>query len=1081
MSNIKVTVEDANNVNVTVSPRGSQVVRIDRGVSGGGGGGSGTVTSISASLPLSVTDPTTTPALSIAQANSSVGGYISAADWTAFNNKVGSITSTDGSVTITGTTTVDLSVAVSASTTNVICQVRNTTGATLTKGTVVYITGATGQIPTVSKALATSDATSAQTLGLMTADLANNSNGYVTIIGLVTDVNTSAYSDGQQLYLSGTTAGTMTATKPKAPTHLVYVAVVEYAHPVHGKLFVKVQNGYELDEIHDVQITSPANGQTIVYDATNNLWKNGYFAQIISVFNYMTPTQIASVQAGDLSADVTTAIQNCINNNPNKKILFPKGKYRITNTITINPFYGYILEGEGYDPMSPDYPVSGSNQFTNIWMDNRTGLDAFKMEWDYGTNPRPPFREILFRNLTISGTPCTYANNTGSGNGIYVDYVVLRLENVCLGYHGKNGLYLLQGFSSVFTACLFNYNTENGVYMPGNNNQVGFTGCQFLGNSRVDNFIDPNGDYVGAAGCMLDGLYGDNLTVTFNNCEFSINGLNDRVGETTQVPAAHGLYARNTSGLSLIGCYAEYNYGRYATNGSGIYLSDNINIDSSCSGVYITGLFTQTSDINIINCVGLIYENGRNLDTTFTITPTPSASPVTRSPIIRLSADTSKQSFCRIYGNNWGTNTTTTFTNTKQVDQFYSATNPTGTGTHAIGDICWSTGTLTGTNPIGWICTTAPNTFKEFGGSAGTPGGLTTQFQYNNAGAFAGASGMTYNSATQQVTLVKDATINGMTVGLGGGQDTTNVALGFNSLLGNSAGFNVGIGESTLQNNTGNNNLAIGAESLYSGNNGSYNVAIGVSALFSNSTGGYNVAIGYNALYNNITGSNNTAIGGNALSANLTGSGNFALGFNAMNFSQYGSNNFAIGANAAALVGYNTPDSNNFAFGNSALNFAGGIDSASSNIAIGNNAMAYAGTNGGAVSSNVAIGNYALQGAGVSSPNALGTTIAIGYNSGASIDGGTNNVIIGGYTGATAPISVSGSNYVILSSGSGTVRQTFNGSGALSFNAGTSYGTAGQLLQSNGSGAAPSWGRTITSGTAAPSGGSDGDIYLQYV
>jgi len=205
-------------------------------------------------------------------------------DWLLFNGSVWqkidqsetlqSITSTDGSVTVTTTgSTADLSVAVAASTTNVICLVRNTTGATLTKGTAVYISGATGQNPTVSKALATSDATSAQTLGLMTADLANNSNGYVTIIGLITNMNTSAYTDGEQLYLSPTTAGTLTSTKPHAPDHLVYMAVVEHAHPTQGKLFVKVQNGYEMDELHNVSAQSPSNGQVLIYNASTSLWE----------------------------------------------------------------------------------------------------------------------------------------------------------------------------------------------------------------------------------------------------------------------------------------------------------------------------------------------------------------------------------------------------------------------------------------------------------------------------------------------------------------------------------------------------------------------------------------------------------------------------------------------------------------------------------------------------------------------------------------------------------------------------------------------------------------------------------------
>jgi hypothetical protein len=205
-------------------------------------------------------------------------------DWLMFNGSVWqkidqsdtlqSITSTDGSVTVTTTgSTADLSVAVSASTTNVICLVRNTTGATLTKGTAVYISGATGQNPTVSKAQANSDATSAQTLGLMTADLANNSNGYVTVIGLITNIDTSAYTDGAQLYLSGSTAGALTATKPYAPTHLVYVAVVEHAHATQGKLFVKVQNGYEMDELHNVSAQSPSNGQTLIYNTSTSLWE----------------------------------------------------------------------------------------------------------------------------------------------------------------------------------------------------------------------------------------------------------------------------------------------------------------------------------------------------------------------------------------------------------------------------------------------------------------------------------------------------------------------------------------------------------------------------------------------------------------------------------------------------------------------------------------------------------------------------------------------------------------------------------------------------------------------------------------
>jgi hypothetical protein len=231
-------------------------VIINQGANGGGSGGS---------LPDQAGNSgkyLTTDGSSASWATVSGGGGIS------------SVASADGSVTVTTVSgAVDLSVAAASSTTTVLAPVRNTTGATLTKGTAVYISGATGQISTVTKANASTDASSAQTLGLITADLANNSNGYVTVIGSITNINTSAYTDGQQLYLSGTTAGALTATKPYAPTHLVYVAVVEHAHPTQGKLFVKVQNGYEMDELHNVSAQNALNGQVLIYNETTSLWE----------------------------------------------------------------------------------------------------------------------------------------------------------------------------------------------------------------------------------------------------------------------------------------------------------------------------------------------------------------------------------------------------------------------------------------------------------------------------------------------------------------------------------------------------------------------------------------------------------------------------------------------------------------------------------------------------------------------------------------------------------------------------------------------------------------------------------------
>ena len=264
------------------------------GPTGAAGVGSGTVTSVGLSAPalftVSGSPVTSSGTLALTYSGTALpvanGGTGATTAGVALTNlgAVGTIASADASIIVTQVgSSVDLAVSQTSPASVLVEQVRNTTGATLTKGTAVYISGATGQIPTVSKALATSDATSAQTLGLITADIANNANGFVTIIGLVANLDTSTYTDGQQLYLSPITAGTLTATKPYAPQHLVYMAVVAHAHPTQGKLLVKVQNGYELDELHNVSAQAPTTGQTIVWNSATSLWEKNTVSLTVGV------------------------------------------------------------------------------------------------------------------------------------------------------------------------------------------------------------------------------------------------------------------------------------------------------------------------------------------------------------------------------------------------------------------------------------------------------------------------------------------------------------------------------------------------------------------------------------------------------------------------------------------------------------------------------------------------------------------------------------------------------------------------------------------------------------------------------
>lgn len=154
------------------------------------------------------------------------------------------------------------------------CVGRNQTGSTLPKKTVVYISGASGNRPLLSKAQANTEAASSKTFGILKQDILHNGTGYVVTSGQLQSVDTSMYTEGAVLWLSPTVPGGMTTTKPLAPDNAVFCGYVVRSHPTDGIIEVKIQNGYELDELHNVSITSPANGDVLQWDSATSLWKN---------------------------------------------------------------------------------------------------------------------------------------------------------------------------------------------------------------------------------------------------------------------------------------------------------------------------------------------------------------------------------------------------------------------------------------------------------------------------------------------------------------------------------------------------------------------------------------------------------------------------------------------------------------------------------------------------------------------------------------------------------------------------------------------------------------------------------------
>jgi hypothetical protein len=158
-----------------------------------------------------------------------------------------------------------------------LARVFNDSGTTLTKGQAVYISGAQGNRVAVKLARADVEATSFGTIGLVAETMTSGAEGFIIVSGALYKLNTTGLTAGATVYLSPTTAGAVTTTKPQAPDQLVVVGWVERVDNIVGSIYVKIDNGYELDELHDVRITSPQSGNVLIYDASTSpigVWKN---------------------------------------------------------------------------------------------------------------------------------------------------------------------------------------------------------------------------------------------------------------------------------------------------------------------------------------------------------------------------------------------------------------------------------------------------------------------------------------------------------------------------------------------------------------------------------------------------------------------------------------------------------------------------------------------------------------------------------------------------------------------------------------------------------------------------------------
>jgi hypothetical protein len=274
---------------------------------------------------------------------------------------------------------------------SLVSYVRNVDTVTLPTGTCVYLFGATGDHATVKRADNSSDTTSSKTVGLMGASTTVNNNGPVVTRGYVDGINLTAYAPGDILWLDKN--GAFTKTKPTSPDHLVFIGVVVRANN-NGIVYVATQNGYELDELHDVNISSPATDHYLYYDGTVSppLWKNKAF-----------PTSLPP--NGAAGGDLTGTYPN-----PTLGAVGTAGTYtKVTTDSKGRVTAGTTLDESDIPSLSPT-KITGTAVITTDarLSDSRTPTGAASGDLT-GTYPGP--------TLAATGTAGTYTKVTTDSKG----------------------------------------------------------------------------------------------------------------------------------------------------------------------------------------------------------------------------------------------------------------------------------------------------------------------------------------------------------------------------------------------------------------------------------------------------------------------------------------------------------------------------------------------------------------------------------------------------------------------------------------------------------------------------------------
>lgn len=440
----------------------------------------------------------------------------------------------------------------------------NGTGSTIPDGSVVYISGAQGQRPRITLAQANSEATSSKVFGITTENIANGAEGFVTTFGIVNGVDTSAFTAGQALWLSPTVAGGLTATKPVAPNHLVFVGYAIKINASSGRIFVNPQNGYELDELHDVLMGTKTDRDVLMYESSTGLWKNEQInLGTDTVGNYVasvsgTTNEIEVSGTGE-GAAVTIGLPNDVTIGNNLIVtgnLTVNGTTTTVNSTTMTVDDPIITLGGDTAPVADDNKDRGI-EFRYFDTQARLGF----MGYDDSAGTFVFLTAATNTSEVFSGTKGTIdANisgsniNAGTVSATYIDSAIARLASPTFtGTVTVPTLSLTTADTATAASHYFVETASDGVVRP---KTLANVKAEILASPTLTGTITTPLTTAGYVTTTAGGVLGSVATIPnagLTNSSITVNGTAISLGSSGTVTAAAGTLTGATLNATVTG------------------------------------------------------------------------------------------------------------------------------------------------------------------------------------------------------------------------------------------------------------------------------------------------------------------------------------------------------------------------------------------------------------------------------------------------------------------------------------------------------------------------------------------------